>query len=73
MGRVAILGAQALIQGYPLAGACPLVAENAEQARAQWKRLPPDVLVVILTPAAAAALSAERVVLAGPMTVVMPE
>ncbi|MFW6205295.1 MAG: hypothetical protein ACOC96_10000 [Actinomycetota bacterium] len=73
MGTVAVVGAQALIQGYVLAGARPLVAESAEQARAQWAGLASDVLVVILTPAAAEALSAERAEPGGPMAVVMPE
>jgi vacuolar-type H+-ATPase subunit F/Vma7 len=72
MGTVAVLGERALAQGYALVGANMLVAETAEDARAQWERLSPDVLVVILTPTAAAALGASRTSLIGPMTVVMP-
>ncbi|HEU4543754.1 MAG TPA: hypothetical protein VFR23_21650 [Jiangellaceae bacterium] len=72
MTTVAVLGERALIQGYALAGGLPLVAETPEQARERWERLPPGVQVVVLTPAAAAALSAARDEAAAPMTVVMP-
>lgn len=72
MMSVAVLGTSAAIEGYALAGALPLAAETAQQACEQWSRLPSDVVVVILTPAAAAALSAERSAEGAPMTVVMP-
>jgi vacuolar-type H+-ATPase subunit F/Vma7 len=72
MTSVAVLGASAVIQGYALAGAVPVVAETREQVREEWTRLPSDVIVVILTPTAAAALSTERAAAGAPMTVVMP-
>lgn len=72
METVAVLGERALIQGYALVGALPLVAETAEQVRDEWGRLPPGVRVVVLTPAAAAALSAAREAPGAAMTVVMP-
>jgi hypothetical protein len=52
-------------------GAHVLVAETAERVRQRWSDLHPDVRVVILTPAAAAALG-PRTVRDAPMTVVMP-
>jgi vacuolar-type H+-ATPase subunit F/Vma7 len=71
-GTVAALGEWALVRGYALAGVTVLAAEDADAVRAAWRTLEPDVEVVILTPAAAAALGGviarER-----PMTVVMPE
>jgi vacuolar-type H+-ATPase subunit F/Vma7 len=71
MDTVAVLGERALIQGYALVGAHVLVAETAERVRQRWSDLHPDVRVVILTPAAAAALG-PRTVRDAPMTVVMP-
>lgn len=72
MSIVAVLGERALVQGYALAGARLLVAETAEEVREQWARMPPEVLVVVLTSAAAARLSGIRSSPDGPMTVVMP-
>ena len=72
MSVVAVIGERALIQGYALAGARLLVAETARDVREQWARMPPDVLVVILTSAAAAGLAGIRSSQDGPMTVVMP-
>lgn len=72
MGTVAVLGAEAVIQGYTLAGAVPLVAENAAEAADVWATLPPGVVVVVLTPDAAAALAEGIAAPGAPMTVVMP-
>lgn len=72
MGTVAVLGEHALVQGYALAGAVLLVADTGEQARERWAALPSGVRVVILTPAAAAALSAAREAADAPMSVVIP-
>lgn len=68
---VAVIGEDVLIQGYGLAGARVLAAEEADAVRAAWRSLTPDVGVVILTPAAASALDGE---MTGewPLTVVMP-
>jgi hypothetical protein len=70
-GRVAAIGEAARVQGLGLAGALVLPAETAGQARRQWADLPPDVVVVVLTPSASAALDAGRTH-GGPLTVVMP-
>jgi vacuolar-type H+-ATPase subunit F/Vma7 len=72
MSTVAVLGERALVQGFALAGARTLVAENAADVRARWEQLPPDVLVVIVTATAAAQLVGIRSPADGPMTVVMP-
>ena len=72
MSTVAVLGARALVQGFALTGARLLVAETAADVRDQWERMPNDVLVVIVTPSAAAELPGIRSSADGPMTVVMP-
>jgi hypothetical protein len=74
VGRVGVLGEELRVQGFGLAGALVAAADSADAARAAWLDLPADVLLVILTPAAARALPAERAD-APPyrLTVVMPE
>jgi vacuolar-type H+-ATPase subunit F/Vma7 len=69
--RVAALGEQASVQGYGLAGALVLVAEDAEAVRAAWAGLGEDVAVVILTQTAARALG-DAVAATLPLTVVLP-
>ena len=69
---VAALGEQALVEGYPLAGARLVVAETDAEVRQAWDALPDSVGVVILTPRAARALGPELTDLNAPMTVVMP-
>jgi vacuolar-type H+-ATPase subunit F/Vma7 len=54
MPRAAVIGEALRVQGFALAGAMVLAAEDAEQARAAWRSLPPDVAVVVLTGSAAA-------------------
>ena len=56
MSRVAVIGEGVRVQGFALAGALVLAAEDAAGARAAWRSLPPDVVVVVLTPEAADAL-----------------
>lgn len=56
MGRVAVLGESVRVQGYALAGALPIVAESPEETKEAWSNLARDVELVVLTPAAAAAL-----------------
>lgn len=68
-GTVAVLGEAALVEPYALAGARVLPAGTPAQVRAAWRDLADDVLVVLLTPAAAAVLD-EAV--DGPMTAVLP-
>ena len=53
-GRIAVLGEEG--EGFALAGALAVPAGTPEEARAAWRALPADVALVVLTPAAAAAL-----------------
>jgi hypothetical protein len=74
-GRVAALGEQLRIQGFGLAGALAVAADTPEAADAAWRDLPADVTLVILTPAAARAVAAQRPLHGSPpgrLTVVMP-
>ena len=52
MGAVAVIGEETRIRGFAMVGAILLAAEDAPAVRAAWRRLPPDVAVVILTAAA---------------------
>ena len=54
MSRAAVIGEAVRVQGYALAGAVVYPAEDAEQAHAVWRSLPPDIAVVVLTARAAA-------------------
>jgi vacuolar-type H+-ATPase subunit F/Vma7 len=56
MGRVVALGERGRVSGFALAGAHVLVAEDPGSVQSAWNGLGPNVSVVILTPAAAAAL-----------------
>lgn len=69
MGGIAALGEAQRIQGLGLAGVLVLPAEQPEEVRDRWAALPDDVVLVILTPQASAALDPTP---AGPLTVVMP-
>jgi hypothetical protein len=71
MATVAVLGESALTRGYVIAGCHVLPADDAAAARRAWAGLPENTSLVILTPAAAAALSGQRA--ASPiLTAVMP-
>ncbi len=68
-----MLGEQAEVAGYALAGALVMTAEQPEQVRAAWSELPGDVAVVVVTARAAAVIDAgalRRTV--PPYVVVMP-
>ncbi|TCC21603.1 V-type ATP synthase subunit F [Kribbella sindirgiensis] len=56
MTKVAVLGEPIRTAGYGLAGITLLAATTAEEVRRQWRELPADVGIVLLTPAAAEAL-----------------
>lgn len=74
MARVAALGEQVRIAGFALAGALTVPAETPDAVRAAWDGLPPDVVLVVLTPAAARALAARLAdASAERLTAVMPE
>jgi len=73
-GRVAALGDPLRVQGFGLAGAVVVAAATPEATRSAWGDLSPDVVLVILTPAAARALAPHPT--DGPhdrLIVVMPE
>jgi vacuolar-type H+-ATPase subunit F/Vma7 len=70
MSSIAVLGESHRVEGYALAGALVFVAADANSVKDAWARLPDDVDVVVLTPAAADAL--EDVVQARPLRVVLP-
>jgi vacuolar-type H+-ATPase subunit F/Vma7 len=53
---VAVIGEEAVVRGFGLAGALVLPADDPAGTRAAWAALPATVAVVILTPAAAAVL-----------------
>jgi vacuolar-type H+-ATPase subunit F/Vma7 len=57
---VAAIGERERVSGFALAGVLVAAADDAESARAAWEALPIEVGVVILTPAAHAALVSER-------------
>jgi vacuolar-type H+-ATPase subunit F/Vma7 len=70
VARVAAIGEAVRVQGFALGGALVFAAEDADAARSAWSSLDRSVVVVILTPAAVAAL--EGVPRDGRLTVVMP-
>jgi len=57
--RIAAIGEQEHVQAYALAGVLTASADDASTARVAWRALPPDVGLVILTPAAHTALAAD--------------
>ena len=69
--QVAVIGAEALITGWGLAGVRLVPAEGAEQAKRAWAALDADVGLVILTADAAASLAGATAG-TGPLTVVLP-
>ncbi len=73
MGRIVVLGETVAVEGFRLAGALVIPADDAEAVRRAWATLPADAAIVVLTASAAAALgeaaSAERPEL---LTIAMP-
>ncbi|MCD0484520.1 hypothetical protein [Streptacidiphilus sp. ASG 303] len=72
MGTVAALGEEARTAGFALAGVRVLAAGDPDAVRAAWRRLPPGTDLVLLTPAAAAALGPDLVEGTRPLVAVMP-
>lgn len=73
MTKIVAIGEQERLRGFKLAGMDVDVAEDPADARAAWEALPPDVGLVILTPAAHAALAASELDPRGQrLSVVMP-
>jgi vacuolar-type H+-ATPase subunit F/Vma7 len=76
MGEVVVLGERGRVIGFAAAGARVVEAADPDEVQRAWHDLPPDVAVLVLTPAAARALgdlAATEPVPSGPLTVVMPE
>ena len=73
MTRIGALGESAKVDGFSLAGALVLAAEQSSEVDAAWDRLPDDVGVLILTPTAAARLEARLGERPRLLPVVMPE
>ena len=72
MSRAAVIGEAMRVEGYALAGAVVYLAEDADQARAAWRSLPPDIAVVLLTARASAWLGEAPQRRDGVLPVVMP-
>jgi vacuolar-type H+-ATPase subunit F/Vma7 len=72
MTGVAVLGDPVRTAGYRLAGAQLLAATTVAEVRRQWRELPADVGVVLLTPAAAEALGPQALESTTVLTVVLP-
>jgi len=74
MGRVAAIGEGVRISGFALSGVLVLPADQPGEATSRWDSLPPDIDLVILTPAAAAEVgeSTDGPRHEGPLQVVMP-
>lgn len=71
-GAIVAIGESARISGWALAGVRELPAADPEQVRQVWEKLDPDVVLVILTPRAAADLADVPAVPGGRLTVVLP-
>ncbi len=72
MGRLVVLGEAVRVEGFALAGATVLVADDADAVRRTWASLPGDVAVVLLTAKAAAALAGDSALREGVLSAVMP-
>ncbi|HUY40393.1 MAG TPA: hypothetical protein VMV82_02360 [Candidatus Dormibacteraeota bacterium] len=72
MGQVVALGEAVRVAGFALAGAGVVVADGPAAVRDAWRALPGDVVVVVLTPAAAASLGGAVEDRGEVLTVVMP-
>ncbi|MER6631216.1 hypothetical protein ABT301_23860 [Streptomyces sp. NPDC000987] len=70
--RVAAIGEWVRVAGLTAAGVDVFAAEDPSAVRAARERIPADVGLLIMTPAAAAALGPEPFDDTGPLTAVMP-
>lgn len=57
--RIAAVGERERVGGFVLAGVLVVAATDATSVRAAWQALPAEVAIVILTPAAHAALASK--------------
>ncbi|MBD0842073.1 MULTISPECIES: V-type ATP synthase subunit F [unclassified Streptomyces] len=72
MARVAAIGERPRVIGLASAGVRVFPAEDEGAVRAAFDRLPADVGLVVLTPAAAAALGPDTLDGQEPLVAVMP-
>jgi len=72
MTTVAVLGEPVRTSGYGLVGAQLLIATTPDEVRRCWQELSAEVGVVLLTPAAAAALGPQVLESTAVLTVVLP-
>jgi vacuolar-type H+-ATPase subunit F/Vma7 len=73
MSHIVAIGEQQPLRGFALAGVEVVVADDPADTRAAWDALPAEVALVILTPAAHAAISASKLDSRGQrLWVVMP-
>ncbi|MFR9799092.1 V-type ATP synthase subunit F [Streptomyces sp. MS06] len=72
MARIAAIGERPRVLGLSAAGVAVFPADTPDRVVAAWDTLPADVGLVIVTPAAAAALGPARVDAKEPLTAVMP-
>ncbi|HTP18534.1 MAG TPA: hypothetical protein VMJ65_02950 [Solirubrobacteraceae bacterium] len=74
MSEIVAIGEGERLRGFALAGVDVDVAADPAGARAAWAALPADVALVILTPAAHAALAADELEQTGQrLWVVLPQ
>jgi len=73
MTRIGALGAANLVEGFALAGAVVCVADDVVAVDAAWDTLPDDVVVLVLTAAAATQLTARLDERPQVLPVVVPE
>ena len=74
MSGIVAIGEGERLRGFALAGVDVAVASDPEGARAAWAELSADAALVILTPAAHAALAADELEPAGRrLWVVLPQ
>ncbi|WP_330180122.1 hypothetical protein OHB26_27375 [Nocardia sp. NBC_01503] len=71
MGAVVVLGEASKVEGYRLAGATVLVAEDPAAVLRAWADIGSDTALIIVTAAAARVLDTELAA-GAPLTVVMP-
>ena len=71
-GRIAAIGEQLAVEGFGLAGVVMYPAASPDEMLAAWRSLPADVVLVILTSAAAQVVP-DRPPGTLPLTVVMPK
>lgn len=72
MGQIAAVGERDRVEGFALAGVTVVPAEDPDAVRDAWRGLPGEVVLVIVTPAAADALGPELETSSLPLAVVMP-